>query len=216
MKEVPEALSHIPRENFIFDCHLLYGELMDTTTGTGWHSVVPMYREVYDALVLPEGVRRVGIASAVTDGYCFRRTPGAESDGLVQRREIDGHIFMNVGNPSPDGPEALSETGWPLLLKVNKHHTLIYEAGRELSVIRAPDGRDFVHLIAKAPDGGALFQGINAPEDINNLGLPEGWELRTEITSKLTIIDLPCPADALFFANGSSFQGPVDEFQSGH
>lgn len=215
MKEIPEALSHIPRENFVFDCHLHYAEVVDTTTGTGWHSVLPMSRETFSSLELPEGVRRGGIATSVTDAYCFLRPPGADSDGPLQRREIGGYEFMNIANPPAEGPEMLGPDRWPMLLRVDKHHTLIYEAGREIGVIRAPDGREFVELIAPVPEGGAILQGDKPPADMNDLNLPEGWERRTEVTEHLTIVHLPCPTEALFFANGASYQGPVDVFQSG-
>ncbi len=98
------------------------------------------------------------------------------------------------------------------MIRAKKHHTLVYEAGREVEVIRAPDGRDFVQLIAVAPEGGGLFQSAELPVDIDDLGLPRGWALRTEKVIELLVIHLPFPAEALFFANGASFQGPVDVF----
>lgn len=213
MKEIPESLSHIPRENFVFDCHMHHGELVDTTTGTGWHSVHPISRETFGTLELPEGFRKGGIATSVTDAYCFLRPPGADREGPLPRREIGGHEFMNIANPPANGPERLGDDGWPMLLRVDKYHTLIYNAGREIGVIRAPDGREFVELIAPVPEGGAILQGDSPPPDMTDLNLPEGWNLRTELTASLTIIHLPCPTEALFFANGASYQGPVDVFK---
>jgi hypothetical protein len=90
---------------------------------------------------------------------------------------------------------------------VDKHHTIIFEAGRELTIIRTETGSDFIQVISASPEGGGLLQ-ENAVE-ADDFALPSGWHLRLEPVAERTVIDLPNPTEAWFFANGSSFQGPV-------
>jgi hypothetical protein len=83
-----------------------------------------------------------------------------------------------------------------MLLKVEKHHTLIYRAGRSVDEISQPDVSEYIHVI----DGGS---------DKAPLALPDGWKLRTmEIATEL-VVELPAPAVAWFFPNRDSFQGPL-------
>jgi hypothetical protein len=90
---------------------------------------------------------------------------------------------------------------------VDKHHTIIFEAGSDLTIIRTETGVDLIQVISASPEGGGLLQ-ENAV-DADDFALPSGWQLRTEPVTKRTVIDLPNPTEAWFFANGSSFQGPV-------
>jgi hypothetical protein len=90
---------------------------------------------------------------------------------------------------------------------VDKHHTITFEAGSELTIIRTETGKDFIQVISASPEGGGLLQ-ENAVET-DEISLPSDWQLRTETVAERTVIDLPNPTEAWFFANGSSFQGPV-------
>jgi hypothetical protein len=103
--------------------------------------------------------------------------------------------------------------GDPKLMRVDKHHSLIFEEGREVLVIRDADGRDFVQVISASPAGGGLLQQEGAATGGAEIPLPEGWSLRTETLASRTTIHLPNPTEAWFFANGASFQGPIDAFQ---
>jgi hypothetical protein len=98
----------------------------------------------------------------------------------------------------------------PKLLRVDKHHSLIFSAGAKFQVIRLSGGADFVQVIAATPLGGGLFQPEASPPGELDFLLPEGWTLRTEKVARDTIIHLPHPTLAWFFKDGSSFQGPVD------
>jgi hypothetical protein len=93
---------------------------------------------------------------------------------------------------------------------VDKHHTIIFDAGRELTIIRTETGADFIQVISASPEGGGLLQ-ENAVE-ADEFALPSGWHLRSEPVAERTVIELPNPTEAWFFANGSSFQGPVSLF----
>jgi len=212
---VPEP--EIPAHNLLVECREPHAELLDLQTGTIWQSHRPITREAYAALALPPNLRKVGIGSGVMDAHYFRRSPGAEVDGPVAEREVEGHLFIHCANPPQGGPESPVPDG-PRLLRVDKHHSLIFEAGAEVDVIRLPDGRAFVQVITPTPRGGGLLQSESAePSDVefrlsDEVRLPDGWALRTEKLVARTTIHLPHPTDAWFFANGASFQGPVELF----
>lgn len=199
----------IPTHNLMVDCHEPHAELLDLETGTVWQSHGPISREAWAALVLPPNLHKVGIGTGVMDAHYFRRSPGAEADGPVAERDVEGHLFIHCANPPKGGPESPVGDD-PRLLRVDKHHSLIFEAGAEVDVIRLPDGRDFVQVIAATPQGGGLLQPEAAPPSGHEFRLPEGWVLRTEKLTVRTTIHLPHPTQAWFFDNGASFQGPVE------
>lgn len=203
--------AEIHPHNFMVKCQELHAELLDLETGTVWQSQQPITRKAYEALAVPSKLVKVGIGSGVMDEHYFRRSPGASADGPVSERVVDGHLFIHCANPPKGGPESPVGDG-PKLMRVDKHHSLIFDAGREVDVIRLPDGGDYVQVIAATPDGGGLFQPKSAPDRGIEFDLPAGWTLRTEKLANRTTIHLPCPTLAWFFRNGSSFQGPVDIF----
>ena len=149
------AVTHppIPAHNLMVECQEPHAELLDLETATVWQSHRPISREAYAGLVLPPTLQKVGIGTGVMDGHYFRRSPGAHEDGPVAEREIEGHLFIHCANPPEGGPES-PVAGGPRLLRVDRYHSLIFEAGREVDVIRLPDGRDFVQVIAATPEGG--------------------------------------------------------------
>jgi len=209
IRETP--IPEIPAHNVLLDCQELHAELLDLETGRVWQSLRPITRETYDALRLPSNLLKVGIGRGVMDAHYFRRSPGAEADGPVAERDVEGHLFIHCAN-APRGGGQSPIAGGPRLLHVDKHHSLIFEAGRAVDVIRVPDGRDFVQVIAAAPAGGSLLQAEATPPSCFELRLPDGWTLRTEQLAVRTTIHLPHPTEAWFFENGASFQGPVDTF----
>ncbi|HIF96179.1 MAG TPA: hypothetical protein EYQ54_04000 [Myxococcales bacterium] len=199
----------ISRQNILMDCHELHAEIFDLESGEVWQSRGSVEREIYDSWKLPPNFVKVGIAVGVMDTHYFRRSPGAESDGPVTERDFAGHAFIHCANPPKGGPEFPVGKD-PKLLRVDKHHSLIFSAGAKFQVIRLSDGADFVQVIAATPLGGGLFQPEASPPGELDFRLPEGWTLRTEKVTRDTIIHLPHPTLAWFFKDGSSFQGPVD------
>ena len=211
LKAMQEVLDGVPAINCIFDCHFPHAEILDSATGQAWHSVDPITREEYESLEVPKGFLKVGINSAVADMHYFRRPPNAESDGPVEERRIGGRRFIQNANAPSEPPKRLGEK-YPLMIHANKYHSLVYNADRQVRVITSPDGTEYVELIAVALDGGSLYQDGRTLVDPHDLGLPEGWSVRDQTVAELTVIHLPCPTQALFFANGASFQGPVKAF----
>lgn len=209
------ALAGIPAQNIIFDNHLPHAEIMDLEKGMAWISVKPISHDDYDALELPEGMRKVGIGRGAFDVQYFRRPPNAASDGPLEQREIDGRLFVQNANKPLQRPQSLGEHG-PLMIQAIKYQTLIYFAGKEVDVIQQQDGRDFIAVIASAPEGGSLFQTDQVPADSEQIKLPEGWTRRTEVIKEELVVHLPYPTEALFFPNGASYQGPVNVFADTH
>ena len=201
-------LAEWPAANVLTGPQELHAELLDRESGSVWQTQGPISRDDYAALELSDRWLRVGIGTGVMDAHYFRRSPGAPADAAVTEQEIAGHVFIHCANPPAGGPEK-PIAGGPLLLRVDKHHSLVFEAGREVSVLRLPDGRDFVQVIAASPDGGGVLQ---ASKPAAELPLPGGWSLRRETLVARTTIDLPNPTEAWFFADGASYQGPVSSF----
>ena len=188
-------IKEIPPENFMISPGQPHMEIIDTRSQQVWQSLAPVSREDYDAMEIEPHLRRVGHGIGTMDQHCFRRSPDAAEDGPMELAEFGGRRFGNCARPDspPTQPEG---TGGPTRLSVQKHHTLIYHAGRSVDVITLPDGSEYIHVI----DGGEQ----KAP-----LALPEGWTLRSmEITEEL-IVELPAPTTAWFFPNRDSFQGPL-------
>ena len=96
--------------------------------------------------------------------------------------DVGGHLFIHCANPPRGGPETPFGDD-PRLLRVDKHHSLIFEAGREVDVVRLPDGRNFVQVIAASPGGGGLLQKADAGTGTAEIPLSEGWSLRSETLS---------------------------------
>lgn len=196
----------IPAENHLINCQQPHAEVIEVATRNVWQSVEPLSHEEFAQLALPEGIVPVGMGSGVMDAHYFRQSPGAEAPGPVRDRFIDGRRFIHCANPQAAGPERPIPDG-PARLMVDKHHTIIFEAGSELTIIRTETGADFIQVISASPEGGGLLQENAVGAD--DFALPSGWQLRTETVTKRTVIELPNPTEAWFFSNGSSFQGPI-------
>jgi hypothetical protein len=148
-------------------------------------------------MVLEAPLVKVGLGRAAMDAHWFRRSPGAPEDGAVELRELYGREFLFCAMPEVAGLGESVEPGGPRRLMVNKHHSLLYRAGRSLDFLRLPEGLELVHVIA-------------ADEGAPPLKLPEGWTRESVVLESDFVVHLPCPATVFFFPNGDSFQGPVE------
>ena len=200
-------MTKIPEINFILDCHEPHAEVMELTSKTVWQARLPMARETLENLSLPIGFISVGSGTAVMDAHYFRRSPGNAEDGPVSECDISGHQFIHCANPPALGAET-PIPGGPQLLRVEKHHSLIFMPDRKVDVLCLPDGKEYIQVISASPEGGGLLQqeSVSSSDTV----LPEGWHLRTVNFRTLTTIHLPNPTEVWFFANGASFQGVVD------
>ena len=200
------GLTEVPTENYLINCQQPHAEVIELATRTVWQSVEPISHNEFAQLALPDGIAPVGVGCGVMDAHYFRQSPGAKGPGPVNVRFIDGRRFIHCANPPAAGPDKPIPDG-PARLMVDKHHTLIFEAGSELTLITTEAGTDLIQVISASPEGGGLLQEHAVEAD--EFALPLGWQLRLQPVTKRTVIDLPNPTEAWFFSNGSSFQGPV-------
>jgi hypothetical protein len=196
LSDTRSRLARAPEQNFPRDARELHAEVMESATLEVWQSCGSISREELAALALPDGWRKIGVGRGAMDAHCFRRSPGADEDGPVRLRQIDGREFFFCARPA-SAPELPAGEGGPTLLTVDKHHTIVFEADRSVDWLTLPDGREFVHVVA-AESG--------APE----LVLPDGWKVAPRPIERELVIELPAPATVFFFPNGDSFQGPLE------
>ena len=199
-------MPEVPAENYLTNCQQPHAEVIEVATRRVWQSVEPISREAFEQLALPEGISPVGRGAGVMDAHYFRQSPGAKGPGPVRDRVIDGRRFIHCANPPAAGAEQ-PIAGGPARLMVDKHHSLIFEAGSELTILRTDTGVDFIQVISASPEGGGLLQ--KGPVQTDGVTLPPGWHLRSEPAKARTVVDLPNPTEAWFFVDGSSFQGPI-------
>jgi hypothetical protein len=174
----------------------LHMEIIDPATRAVWQSIEPISMAAYKAFTVEPPFLKVGIGASVMDEHWFERSPGAAPDGAMEVREIGGRRFAFCAVAPADGGRLPAGPDGPRLLMVEKHHVLLYRAGRSVPILRTPDGDDFVHVV----HGGL----VSTP-----LQLPAGWQLRSVELQRDWIVPLPSPTAALFFANRDGFQGPL-------
>ena len=199
MNAAPTARGRIqdaPAGNFIQRPTELHMEILDTREQSAWQALAPADLETYQGLRPEPPFVKIGIGRGVMDEAWFRRSPGADSDGAMATREIDGHLFSFCARPAGPPQEPAGPAG-PRLIEVVKHHTLVYRAGRSIDWLRLPDGSHYVHVIEGGPDKPPLV-------------LPEGWAQHSVKLERELTVELPCPTTVMFFPNRDSFQGPVD------
>ena len=156
------ADTELGANNKLIDCKELHAEVLDLETHNVWQTHGPISREAYDAIELPAKHVKVGIGSGVMDEHYFRRSPGAAADGPLSEREIGGHRFIHCANPPKGGPETPVGDD-PKLLRVDKHHSVIFEAGSTVLILQDTDGRDYVQVVAASPKGGGIMQPGHLP-----------------------------------------------------
>ncbi len=200
-------MTDTPAQNYLVDCQQPHAEVIEVSTRAVWQTIEPLTREALAQLTLPDGIAPIGVGTGVMDAHYFRQSPGADAPGPVRVRIIDDVGFIHCATPSVTGPEQPIPDG-PARLMVDKHHTIIFEAGSEIAIIRMENGAEMVQVISATPEGGGLLQKDTVPA--KDFSLPPRWQLRIEKVAKRTEIDLPNPTEVWFFADGSSFQGPVN------
>jgi len=167
-------------------------EILDTASRDVWQAFTPVPREWYDAVELEPGLVRVGYGSGFFDRAWFRRSPDADHDGPVRTRLIDGREFFFCARPPLAGA-----TGDPPRMMVDKHHSVAFDAGRALPMLRDPDGRAFLPM-------------VEAPAGTPPPKLPDGWRFFDLRLTQEWVVDLPSPTETYWFKGMLSFQGPVE------
>jgi len=109
-------------------------------------------------------------------------------------------VARAVGAPEPalDGVR---------VFPVDKHHLLLFRAGRTLEIMDFGDGCDYVPLVTRAR---GPIAGSGRPSGTPRARvLPSGWSVREVTLARDLVVELPNPTRVAFFANGDSFQGPL-------
>lgn len=185
----------IPKKNHLVDPDQPHMEIIDLETRDVWQSVHPVVMDEFRAMQLAPRLSKLGIGLAAMDAHYFRRSPGAAEDGPVRTRDFDGRLFLFCARPEGEATHPAGPDG-PRQLRVDKHHSVVYRAGRKLQWLSLPDGGEYVHVIEGGP--------AKPP-----IALPDGWSLATREVTEERTIHLPHPTTVFFFPNGDSFQGPV-------
>lgn len=155
-----------------------------------WLCQEPVTKEQAHRLALPDGASLFGPGQAVADLAYFRRSPGATADGPLDTMEIDGLRFSLVGRPV-----AVERVEGVTVMSIDKHHTMLYCAGRPIEVLDFGDGT----VATPAWTGSA---------PIGDVDLPSGWALRTVDLDADLVAVIPNPATVVMI-DGFGFHGPL-------
>ena len=183
-------------------------EIAHPATMTVWLAQEEVTHARAAALSLPDGFVFSGIGRSVADLAYFSRSPGATADGPVDTVVVDGLRFSMVARPGLPEPAPEGSGGGLVVLPVEKHHRVVYSAGRTIEIMNFGDGFDYVPLTSQARR--VESDPARAARPFKPRVLPTGWSVRSVRLESDLIVDLPCPTRAAFFFGcGDSFQGPL-------
>lgn len=195
-------------DNWTRGANLLHLEIAQPATMAVWLAQEPVTHERAAGLSLPPGFLFSGIGLSVADLAFFSRSPGTAVDGPLETVVVDGLRFARVARPGMPEPTPEGASGGLIVLPVEKHHRVIYAAGRSIEVMDCGDGLDYVQVTAQARR--VETDPARAARPFRPRVLPTGWSVRTIRLEQDLVVDLPCPTRAAFFFGcGDSFQGPV-------
>lgn len=166
--------------------------------GQAWLCQEPVTKERARALALPDGASLFGPGQAVADVAYFSRSPGATVDGPLDTMEIDDLRFSLVGRPV-----AVERVEDVTVMSIDKHHMMLYAAGRVIEVLDFGDGTFATPAWNAANHSGGR----------SDLDLPNGWALRTAELIGDLVVTIPNPATVAILADGSGFHGPLSMAQ---
>lgn len=164
-------------------------EIMERSTRNVWLA----QSELSAAPTLPDGFSHALVGGVVADAAYFSRSPEATGDGPLQTMAIDGVRFSFVARPNGHLPVAAGTA----VITVDKHHTMLYLAGRMIEILDFGDG-----TIATP----AWSSPLPHPPERN---LPPEWSIRSvELRDDLVAV-IPNPATVALLNDGSGFHGPL-------
>lgn len=195
-------------DNWTRGTGILHLEIAHAGTMSVWLAQAEITHERAAGLALPEDYVFSGIGRSVADLAYFSRSPGATADGPLETIVVDGVRFSFVARPGMPEPAPEGSPGGLIVLPVEKHHRLVYAAGRTIEVMDCGDGFDYVPLTSQARRVESDPERATRP--FKPRVLPSGWSVRSVLLESDLVVDLPCPTRAaFFFGSGDSFQGPV-------
>jgi len=186
--------AEVPEVNRVPHLRAKMMEVMDHATGEVWMSLDEVTPAQAKALEIGPRMVKYGPAVSSMDLAWFDRSPGAGADGPLAEREIGGLRFRLVAKPGKFTP---LPGGSGVEAMVDKHHCVVFAAGRDLEFLINPEGSIFVEQ-------------VDALADSKPIELPPGFSLRRLTLSKPWVLRAPRPAKAyFFFPSYRSFQGPI-------
>lgn len=189
----PNIPSTIALDNITVEPTGPHAEVMDLESGDVWLCQQPITEARFNMLKTARPLVKSGYGRAHFDYAWFLRSPGADADGPLDARDIDGLRFVRVARPRE--MVALRSDHLPTRLVIEKHHVIGFHADRKVTLARLPDGAFYVLHTETLTD----------IADVD----PEDWEMFTLTLFAPWTIALPCPAHVYFFGNLRSFAGPL-------
>lgn len=130
------------------------------------------------------------------DRASFSRSPGCAEDGQYSYMNAFGKTFVLVARPFQFNP-IHDPKGLIQSAKVEKYHTLYFDAESSVSFLKNPDGQSFVAV------GTSYERSSEAPP------LPDGWSIEKRVLTEALTVSLKGEVMVLRLQNGFSFQGPI-------
>lgn len=184
--------SAVPAHNVTVAPLDLHMEILDTRTADVWLHQQPVTEDEYRAFKPEPPYVKSGLGRSGMDVAWFRRSPGADADGPLERRIVCDREFVRVARPRQF--RGLQQGDAPTRLVIEKHHVIGFNAGTRVHIAKLDDG--YYVLQTMAPDRSII------PE-------PADWALFHVDLEQPWVCDLGCPVTVYFFRNLRSFQGPL-------
>ncbi|MEO1474675.1 MAG: hypothetical protein AAFS03_12205, partial [Pseudomonadota bacterium] len=135
---------------------------------------------------------------ALADNSAFAKSPGCDEDGQYTYLTAHGRQFLHVVDlHKMDRSQARSHQF--VVIDIEKHHVLEYNAGRMISVLMDPDGQRYVAVTEELRSDGQAA----APQ------LPDGWSSTQVQLHHGLEVPLVGTVTVIRTSDGMSYQGPV-------
>ena len=121
----------------------------------------------------------------------------ADHDGAVETVELGGRRFSYVARPT--GIDTLASGA--VEMTIDKHHAMLYRAGRSLDVLDFGDGT------VATPAWGSTDPAAEVTADM----LDDSWTLRRVRLTHDLLTTIPNPARVIVLDRAFGFHGPVEK-----
>jgi len=144
----------------------------------------------------PAGFGHALAGAARADVAFFARSPGADHDGPLETLELGGRRFAYVARPI----EFDTLASGAVEMTIDKHHAMLYRAGRTLDLLDFGDGTVATPAWGSTDPSAELTDGM----------LLDGWTLRRVRLADDLLTTIPNPARVIVLDQAFGFHGPVD------
>ncbi len=172
-------------------------ELMEAATKRVFICQVEVTASELAGFEAPPGFSHALAGETRADVAFFARSPGAGHDGPVETVELGGRHFSYVARPI--GFDTLASGA--VEMTIDKHHALLYRAGRTLDVVDFGDGT------VATPAWGST----DPAATLTHAMLDASWRLRRIRLVDDLLTPIPNPARVIVLDQAFGFHGPVDK-----